>query len=99
MILELADIRIAAGQNADFEAAIRRGVETVISRAAGFKGYSVHHGIENPERYLLQIEWETLEHHTVMFRQSALFAEWRTIVGPFFATPPTVEHFERIAGA
>ena len=98
MILEFADIRITAGCNADFEAAIRRGVETVISRADGFKRYSVHHGVETPERYVLQIEWETLEHHTVAFRGGPLFAEWRAIVGPFFAGPPTVEHFEMVAG-
>ncbi len=99
MILELADIRIAPGRNADFEAAIRHGVETVVKRAAGFKGYTVHHSVESPERYVLQIEWETLEHHTVMFRQGPLFAEWRAIVGPYFAAPPAVEHFERIAGS
>ncbi len=99
MILELADIRIAPGRNADFEAAIRKGIDTVASRAEGFRGATVHHGVETPERYLLQIEWDTLEHHTVGFRQGPLFAEWRAIVGPFFAAPPTVEHFSRIVGA
>ena len=41
MILELADIRIPAGKNAEFDAAIQRGVETVISQAKGFLGYEV----------------------------------------------------------
>ncbi|MBP7566088.1 MAG: antibiotic biosynthesis monooxygenase [Burkholderiaceae bacterium] len=99
MILEHADIRIAPGQQAAFEEAIRRGVETVISRAQGFIGYTVHHGIETPERYLLQIRWQTLENHTVDFRGSAAFGEWRAIVGPFFAAPPTVEHFELTTGS
>lgn len=98
MILEFADIRITAGRNADFEAAIRHGVDSVVSRAPGFKGYTVHHSIESPDRYVLQIEWDTLEHHTVGFRGSPLFAEWRAIVGPFFTAPPAVEHLERIAG-
>ena len=98
MILEVADIRIAPGRNADFDAAIRRGVESVIAKAKGFRGYQVHKGVESPERYLLLIHWDTLENHTVDFRESPAFAEWRAIVGPFFAQPPQVEHFELVAG-
>jgi heme-degrading monooxygenase HmoA len=97
MILELADIRIHAGKQAEFDAAIVRGVETVISQAAGFQGYKVNQGIESPERYLLTIFWATLENHTVDFRGGPLFAQWRAIVGPFFAVPPVVEHFVLVA--
>ena len=97
MILELADIRIHPGQNAAFDEAIARGLREVISQAKGFRGYKVNKGIESPERYILQIFWDTLEDHTVGFRQSPLFTEWRAIVGPFFAAPPHVEHFELTA--
>lgn len=97
MILEHADIRIAPGQQAAFEEALERGLRTVIARAPGFLGAQVHHGIEQPERYLLTIRWAMLEDHTVGFRQSALFTEWRAIVGPFFAEPPVVEHFDAVA--
>jgi heme-degrading monooxygenase HmoA len=96
MILELADIRIPPGQQAEFDAAIQRGVETVASQAKGFRGYKVNRGVESPERYLLMIYWETLEDHTVGFRQGPLFAQWRAIVGPYFAVPPVVEHFELV---
>ncbi len=94
MILELADIRIHPGQQAAFEQAIELGLNTVASKAKGFQGGKVNRGIESPERYVLQIFWDTLEDHTVGFRQSPLFTEWRAIVGPFFAVPPHVEHFE-----
>ena len=97
MILELADIRIPPGQNAAFEEAIERGLRTVISHSGGFAGFKVNRGIESPERYILQIFWHTLEDHTVGFRQSPAFTEWRSIVGPFFAAPPLVEHFELVA--
>ena len=97
MILELADIRIAPGQQAAFDEAIQRGLATVISRAKGFQGFKVNKGIESPERYILQIFWDTLEDHTVAFRGGPLFAEWRAIVGPFLAAPPVVEHFELLA--
>ena len=93
MILEIADIRIAPGQQAAFDEAIQRGLATVISQAAGMQGYKVNKCIESPERYILQIFWATLEDHTVGFRQGPLFAQWRAIVGPFFAVPPLVEHF------
>lgn len=99
MILEHADIRIRPGQQAEFEAAIAHGVETVIARATGFRGYRIERGIESPERYLLMISWETLEHHTVDFRTGPLFAQWRAIVGPFFALPPVVEHFGLLAAS
>lgn len=93
MILELADIRIAPGQQAAFDEAIQRGLATVISKSRGYRGHKVNKGVENPERYILMIFWETLEDHTVHFRQSPAFTEWRAIVGPFFAQPPQVEHF------
>jgi heme-degrading monooxygenase HmoA len=93
MILEVADIRIPPGKNAEFEVAIERGLTTVVARAKGYRSHRVQRGIESPERYLLMIEWDTLENHTVDFRQGPLFAEWRAFVGPFFAVPPSVEHF------
>jgi len=93
MILEVADITIQAGKNAEFDAAIERGVREVIANAVGFKSFKVQKGIENPQRYLLMIEWETLENHTVDFRNSPAFLKWREIVSPYFAAPPAVEHF------
>jgi len=97
MILELADIRIHPGQNAAFEEAVHRGITTVAARAKGFQGYTVNRGIESTERYILQAFWDTLEDHTVTFRQGPLFAEWLAIIGPFAAAPSVVEHFELVA--
>jgi heme-degrading monooxygenase HmoA len=96
MILELADIRIAPGKQAEFDAAILHGLTSVVSTAKGFRGYKVNKGIESPERYILQIFWDTLENHTVDFRGGPLFTQWRAIVGPYFAQPPVVEHFDLV---
>ena len=97
MILELADIRIQPGKQAEFDAAIQRGLEQIIAKSKGFRGYKINKGIESPERYVVMIFWEKLENHTVDFRQSPAFSEWRAIVGPYFAVPPTVEHFTLLA--
>lgn len=97
MILEVADIRIHPGQEAAFDEAIQRGLKEVISQAQGFRGWKVNKGVESPQRYVLMIFWNTLEDHTVHFRQGPLFTQWRAIVGPFFAAPPSVEHFTLLA--
>ena len=97
MILELADIRIHAGQNAAFEEAIEHGLKTVIHGTKGFQGYKLNRGIESPERYVLQVFWDSLEDHTLGFRRSPAFAQWRAIVGSFFAGAPVVEHFKLVA--
>jgi len=94
MILEVADIRIPPGKNAEFEVAIAQGLANALSRATGFIAHKVQRGIESPDRYLLMVWWQTLENHTVDFRQGPLFAEWRSFIGPFLAQPPQVEHFE-----
>ena len=93
MILEVADIRIQAGRQQEFAEAVQRGVK-VIAQAKGFCSYKVNHCLESPERYLLMIYWETLEDHTVGFRNSPGYTEWRAAVGSFFAEPPVVQHFE-----
>ena len=69
----------------------------MIAKAKGFMGYKVNKGIESPERYVLMIFWQTLENHTVDFRQSPAFAQWRALVGPYFAGLPVVEHFELLS--
>jgi len=97
MILEIADIRIQPGRQAEFDAVIQRGVAEVIAQAKGFQGFKINKGMESPERYVLMIFWATLENHTVDFRESPAFAAWRGMVGPYFAAPPVVEHFTLLA--
>ena len=97
MILEIADIRIRPGTQTEFDLAIVRGVQTAIAPSKGFRGYKINRGVESPERYVLMIFWDTLENHTLDFRGSPAFGEWRAIVGPYFAQPPQVEHFTLLA--
>jgi heme-degrading monooxygenase HmoA len=95
MITELATIDIKIGTNADFEANLEKA-KLVISQSKGFVSIDVKHCIEQPNRYVLLIHWQTLEDHTVGFRESDLFKEWRALIGPFFENPPLVQHFNSI---
>ncbi len=99
MILELADIRIQPGKQAEFDAAIASAAAQTIAKAKGYLGHQIQKGIEAPERYLLMVQWATLENHTVDFRESPAFTEWRGLVGPFFASAPQVEHFSLLGTA
>ncbi|MDQ1295722.1 MAG: hypothetical protein QG608_3609 [Actinomycetota bacterium] len=92
MILERAQIDLVPGSEQEFESALDRA-RAVLEEARGFRSLRVARGIENPSRYLLLIEWETIEDHMVGFRESDLFVRWRQLIGPYFAAPPLVEHF------
>ncbi|MFL6818658.1 MAG: antibiotic biosynthesis monooxygenase family protein [Bradyrhizobium sp.] len=93
MITEIAQIDVIPGTEKDFEAAVAKA-RALFLRAKGGKGFELHKSIENPSRYRLVAKWETLENHTVDFRGSEDFAAWRGLVGPYFASPPEVEHTE-----
>lgn len=93
MITEIAQIDVKPGTEADFEAAVAKA-RTVFGRSKGFCGFELHRSIEKPQRYRLMVKWQTLENHTVDFRGSENFTEWRALVGPFFVAPPEVEHTE-----
>ena len=50
MILEVADLRIQPGRQAEFDAALLQALRTVLSRAEGCRGWKVNQGVESPER-------------------------------------------------
>ena len=91
MITEIAQIDVKPGSEKDFEAAVAKA-RPLFLRARGGKGFELHKSIEKPQRYRLVVKWATLENHTVDFRGSENFTQWRALVGSFFATPPEVEH-------
>ena len=93
MVTEIAQIEVKPGTEKDFEAAVVKA-KPLFQRARGCGGMELHKSVEKPTRYRLFVKWATLENHTVDFRQSPAFTEWRALVGPYFAAPPAVEHFE-----
>ncbi|MBC8091604.1 MAG: antibiotic biosynthesis monooxygenase [Pseudonocardia sp.] len=91
MITEIADIQVLADKQEGFAEAVRDGL-LFAAETPGFIRARLTRGIERPTRFVLLIEWETVEAHTVAFRESENFTKWRALVGPFFDGPPHVEH-------
>ena len=95
MITEIAQIDVKPGMEKDFEAGVAKAAP-VFKRAKGCHGLTLEKSIEKPNRYRLFVQWETVENHTVDFRGSADFQEWRACVGHCFESPPTVEHTTQV---
>ena len=95
MITEIAQIDVKPGMEKDFEAGVAKAAP-VFARAKGCHGLSLEKSVEKPSRYRLFVQWETVENHTVDFRGSADFQEWRACVGHCFESPPVVEHTTRV---
>ena len=95
MITEIAQIDVKPGAEAEFENGVKNAVP-IFKRAKGCRCMELRRSIEKPSRYRLFVGWETIENHTVDFRGSADFQEWRKLVGHCFAAPPDVEHIEEV---
>ena len=92
MILEAVILPIRSGQSAAFEAAFREA-SPIIAGSPGYIRHELHHCVENTDQYLLLVWWETLEAHTVGFRQSAAYQDWKRLLHHFYDPFPVVEHY------
>src|SRR5882762_2064694 len=92
MILEVAVLEIKLGQEAAFEASMREA-RPLIEATPGFQSISVRRCLEVPSRYLLLVEWDTLEAHTAGFRQSDRYPRWKELLHHYYDPFPTVEHY------
>ncbi len=95
MILERAMVEVRPGTGAAFEAAVARGAP-IVAASPGFISLALHRCIERSDRYLLLIQWETIEDHTVGFRGSDAFARWRSEIGPYLDGDPDVDHYSDV---
>jgi heme-degrading monooxygenase HmoA len=95
MITEIAQIDIKPGSAAAFEEAVAEALP-LFAAAKGCHGLELQRGVERPDHYVLLIRWDSVEDHTVTFRNSPAFARWRELVGPHFAGPTHVEHIGKV---
>ena len=92
MILESALLDVKPGEEPAFEAALKEA-RALIAATPGFRSIAVRRCLETPNRYLLLVEWDRLEDHTVGFRQSPRYEKWRAMLHHFYDPFPRVEHF------
>jgi heme-degrading monooxygenase HmoA len=92
MVLEVAQIEVLPGQEDAFAAAYAKGRE-LVAETPGCRSVRMTRGIETPSRFVLLVEWDSVEAHEVNFRRAERFGQWRALIGPYFAQPPMVEHF------
>lgn len=95
MVLEVALIDVAAGQEEQFAAAYAKA-RTGLASTPGCRSVRMTHGIETPTRFVLLVEWDSVEAHEQNFRATERFTTWRGLIGPYFSGPPRVEHFADI---
>jgi heme-degrading monooxygenase HmoA len=95
MITEFGLIEVKPGTEKDFELAVRQA-EPLYRRAKGALGVELHKSLEKPLCYRLVGKWETLENHTIDFRNSSDFAQWRAMISPYLAALPEVDHTETL---
>ncbi|MFG2106709.1 antibiotic biosynthesis monooxygenase family protein [Micromonospora chersina] len=92
MVLEVALIDVTPGHEDDFAAAYAKA-RPILAGTEGCRSVRMTGGVESPSRFVLLVEWDSVEAHDVKFRQSERFGQWRELIGPHFAGPPLVEHF------
>ena len=95
MVWELALIDVKPGMETEFEKGVKAAAP-LFRRAKGCSAMELQKSIEKPSRYRLYVQWDTVEDHTVTFRGSADFQEWRKLVGHCFERPPEVEHTQQV---
>ena len=95
MVVEVAVFEIKPGEEADFAAAYHR-VRPEVAGTPGCLSVRLTRGVESPSRFVLLVEWESVDAHLVGFRGTERFTRWRAGVGSFFAAPPQVEHYADI---
>jgi heme-degrading monooxygenase HmoA len=92
MVLEVAIIEVTPGSEDDFAAAYAKAYP-LVATTEGCRTVRMTRGIESPSRFVLLIEWDSVEAHQRNFRDSERFPQWRGLIGPYFAAPPLVEHY------
>jgi heme-degrading monooxygenase HmoA len=95
MILEVATLQIKPGQTAAFEFAFAQA-QRIVASMSGYISHQLQRCIENDHQYLLHVHWATLEDHTVGFRQSLQYQQWRSLLHHFYDPFPTVLHYAAV---
>jgi len=98
VILEVAPLRIRAGQAEAFECAFREA-QAIIGSMPGYVSHELHRCLEKANEYVLLVRWDSVESHEVGFRRSPEYQQWKALLHHFYDPFPTVLHFEAVEDA
>tara|TARA_R110002126_G_scaffold53059_9_gene143869 strand:- start:235 stop:516 length:282 start_codon:yes stop_codon:yes gene_type:complete len=93
MILEVATLNIKKGLSAEFETNFKKA-EKIISSMKGYISHQLKKCIEQNDKYILLVKWETIEDHEIGFRKSEEYQEWKALLHHFYKPFPEVEHYK-----
>lgn len=95
MILEVAILEVKPQLEAQFEANFAKA-QNIIASMPGYVSHQLQRCIETPNRYILLVNWQTVEDHQQGFRQSPQYQEWKALLHHFYDPFPTVEHYQNV---
>ncbi|CAA9220528.1 MAG: Uncharacterized protein YczJ [uncultured Adhaeribacter sp.] len=95
MILEVAVLNVIATQTQAFETAFAQA-QSIIKGMPGYISHELQRCLEKENQYILLVNWQTLTDHTVGFRQSPQYQEWKKLLHHFYDPFPTVEHYQKV---
>ena len=95
MITEIALLQVKKGMTQDFIIAFRTA-QNIISKMNGYIEHYLEQCLEDDHKFLLLVKWETLEDHTIGFRKSSEYKEWKSLLHHFYDPFPVVEHFKSL---
>jgi len=98
VVLEVAVLNVRPGSESAFEAAFQQA-SSIISSMPGFVSHWLQRCIEVPNRYLLLVHWQSLEAHTIGFRGSPQYQDWKRLLHHFYDPFPIVEHYENVSSS
>jgi heme-degrading monooxygenase HmoA len=95
MILEVAILNVIEGKESQFEIDFKIAGQC-ISEIDGYLKHTLKKCVEQKNKYILLVEWNTLEDHTIGFRESEQYKEWKKMLHHYYDPFPSVEHYETI---
>src|SRR5689334_22657891 len=95
MVLEVGLIDVQEGREDEFAAAYAKA-RSILATTSGCRSVRMTRGVETPSRFVLLVEWDSVDAHLDNFRATERFAEWRGLIGPYFDGAPRVEHFNDV---
>ncbi|MBP1990565.1 antibiotic biosynthesis monooxygenase family protein [Paenibacillus eucommiae] len=92
MILEVATLQIKPGLINDFESNFRQASKLLI-KMKGYISHELKKCVEEENKYLLLVKWQSITDHLVGFRNAPEYQEWKALLHHFYDPFPVVEHY------